>query len=141
MEKTLKTFWDRLEWALARKLQRRPTQLEIAKRVHVGQSAVAYWKAGHVPAIEKGLILAQWCGASLDWLYLGRGEPFPVSVSDDRVINAVVHIMERYPAEERLRTLQYLLAKEEVLHEGKASADDLIERATEPTGSHKKLPN
>lgn len=59
-------------------------QKELAKWLGVSQPTISDYKNGvMLPKMEMAIIIAEKFGCCVDWLLTGRGDKYPVKLSDD----------------------------------------------------------
>lgn len=60
------------------------TQKELAEWLGVSQPAISKFKNGKIlPDMEMAIVMAEKFGCCVDWLLTGRGDKYPVKLSDD----------------------------------------------------------
>ena len=133
-------FYARLEQALTRKLGVKPTQQQIATKLGIRQSAVSYWKTQGPPSMELLMHLADWSGACLEWLAMGRGPMYPDAARGDPFLETVCEILASLPVAEKMRFLEYLRWRlSDQGHEFPRSLDEAMDLLKSSSGTFKRL--
>lgn len=118
---------ERLYLVYREKYRQEPTQRDIARIAKCDQTTVGEWGRSALPRGDLGIKLAQAFNLTLDWLYLGRGPRNPDAVLESPFAKAVEILARSWSEEERARTLQYLMEKDQFLRNASnASIEDLL---------------
>lgn len=101
-------FWDRLVSAFS-DAGYESSQAAIARRLDIGQSAVAKWAHGTgYPTLRKCIQIARLTGVSVEWLLTGRGNKKQQGDDMDALTQALLEKWAELPDEVKREILDFV---------------------------------